>query len=98
MQLSTLVEKIEFFHLKNGKYPERLEELQEIDPFAPIVDPLQMHNKSDSVNFNYYKIENRYTVFSSGVDGQAGTEDDFYPEIQMDSTSKVGLILKDPNG
>ena len=52
----------------------------------------------NSVNFNYYKIENRYTVFSSGVDGQAGTEDDFYPEIQMDSTSKFGLILKDPKG
>ncbi|RZM24364.1 MAG: hypothetical protein EOO88_23070 [Pedobacter sp.] len=93
IQMRTLVQKIEYFNLTNGRYPENLEELKKTDELAPIADPLQSRGKKGSDNFNYSMVKDGYTLFSSGVDGKAQTVDDFYPDIQMDSSSKLGLVL-----
>jgi Type II secretion system (T2SS), protein G len=94
MELKQLVMHIEFYKLQNGHYPDRLEQLQETDKLAPITDPAQgMQAKAPSV-YNYERMGEKYTLFSSGMDGVAGTKDDFYPQVDIPDSSKIGLIKK----
>jgi hypothetical protein len=48
----------------------------------------------EPVFYNYERIGEKYTLFSSGTNGVAGTKDDFYPQIEIPNSSKIGLIVK----
>jgi hypothetical protein len=91
MQLNGLVKEIEFYKLQNGTYPDSLEQLDIKDGFTSIHDPIL--NIKDNDKYNYHKIRNKYTLFSSGLDQIPNTSDDIYPSLSID-TSKIGLIIK----
>ena len=94
MQIKQLVMNIEFYKLQNGKYPDNLEQLQDNDPLAPITDAVQGSQMKEKPFYNYEKVGEKYTLFSSGVDGIPGTKDDFYPQINITDSSRIGLIIK----
>jgi hypothetical protein len=91
MQLNSLVKEIEFYKLENGVYPDSLQQLGLKDSFTNIDDPLLSGKKNDT--YNYHRIGNKYTLFSSGPDQIPNTADDIYPSIKID-TSKIGLIIR----
>ena len=86
--LNNLVKDIELYKLQHGHYPEKLELLQSPNTIIMIIDPLQSEKNKDAV-FNYSVIGDKYTVFSSGIDGIPKTEDDIYP--QLSDTLKTGF-------
>jgi len=93
MQINELVMHIEFYKLQHGHYPDNLPQLQEADGLVPITDAaIGMQTKI--VYYNYEKIGEKYTLFSSGMDGIPGTGDDFYPQISIPDSNKIGLIIK----
>lgn len=87
-QMNSLVKEIEFYKMQNGTYPDNLEQLDYKNSFINIHDPIENAQKND--HYNYHKIENKYTLFSSGVDHIPNTKDDLYPTID---TAKTGLII-----
>lgn len=94
MQLNNLVKNIEFYKMQHGQYPERLQELQTDDKFAPINDPIQLTRFRQNLCYNYEKVGDKYLLFSSGLDGKPNTNDDLFPEIFVTDTSKIGLIKR----
>jgi len=90
MELNDLVKNIEFYKIQNGTYPDSLKQLITKKEFVSIYDPLVDDSKNNI--FNYYKIGNKYTLFSSGLDEIPNTADDIYPSLIID-TSKIGLIV-----
>ena len=92
--LNSLVKDIEFYKTINGTYPDSLEQLTENNEIAYIHDPLLFQPGTKNTKFNYQKIGNRYTLFSSGVDRIPNTSDDIYPNIFISDSSKFGLIKK----
>jgi len=94
MNLNTLMKDIEFYKIKNGVYPDSLEQIRKEDSMAFIVDPLQSQFWNSSVKFNYQKIGNHYYLFSSGIDGVPNTKDDIYPQVATSDSAKFGLIRK----
>lgn len=87
--LNNLIKDIEFYKLQHGHYPEKLELLQDSNTTILIIDPLQSQKNKNEV-FNYALIGDKYTVFSSGIDGIPNTADDIYP--QLTDTLKTGFI------
>ena len=83
---------IEFYKLQNGIYPVSLQHLQEIDAFAPVTDAAQGMQTKRPAFYNYEKMGDKYSLFSSGMDGITGTKDDFYPQIEIPDSSKIGLV------
>jgi hypothetical protein len=94
MEIKRLVMNIEFYKLQNGHYPDNLEQLQVLDPLAPVTDAVQGAQMKANVLYNYEKIGEKYSLFSSGIDGIPGTKDDFYPDITIPDSSKIGLVNK----
>ena len=95
MQLNTLMKDIEFYKIKNGAYPDSLEQISKDDPMAWIDDPLQSgFGNSENIKFNYQKVGNHYYLFSSGIDGIPNTKDDIYPQVAPTDSAKFGLIRK----
>ncbi|CAN5593346.1 hypothetical protein BH11BAC3_BH11BAC3_25910 [soil metagenome] len=92
MQLNSLVKNIEFYKLAHGQYPDNLKQLLEDDELAPINDAAQGMNTKENSYYNYEKVGNKYTVFSSGQDGIPKTKDDLYPLVTISDSSKIGLI------
>jgi hypothetical protein len=92
MQLETLVKDIEYYKVKNGQYPDSLPQLRKSDKTVSIHDPLQTEWSGPNARYNYKKIGEKYTVFSSGPDGIPGTKDDIYPNIEVSDSSKIGFI------
>jgi hypothetical protein len=92
MQLNSLVKNIEYYKLTHGHYPDRLERLQEDDKLAPINDAAQGMNTKETVYYNYEKIGDKYSLFSSGRDGIPNTNDDLFPQVTITDNSKIGLI------
>jgi len=94
-QLNTVMKEVEFYKIKNGVYPDSLEQLQNDNSLSLIYDPLRNKEEVDkSCEYNYRKVGNHYYLFSSGVDGIPNTKDDFYPQIAKNDSSKFGLIRK----
>jgi hypothetical protein len=91
-QLNQLVEEIEFYRLQHGNYPDSLRQLLKTDGFAPINDVLQGSRTFKTTYYNYEKIGDKYTLFSSGKDGIPHTADDFYPQIEIPDSTRIGLI------
>jgi hypothetical protein len=92
MQLNSLVKNIEYYNLTHGQYPDRLEQLRVDDKLAPINDAAQGMNTKGEVFYNYEKIGDKYSLFSSGQDGIPNTKDDLFPQVTITDTSKIGLI------
>ena len=91
--LNSLIKDLEFYKTKNGSYPDSLEELNKNNGMAFIYDPLLSRRfGAKDIKFNYQKIGNKYTLFSSGVDRTPNTNDDIYPMIFISDSSKFGLI------
>jgi hypothetical protein len=94
--LNQLVKNIEFYKYEHNSYPDSLQQLKDDNKTVSIYDPIieYRHLKGDKVNtvFNYKKINNKYTLFSSGLDEKPHTKDDIYPIIKVTDTSKFGLI------
>jgi hypothetical protein len=90
MQINTLVKEIEFYKVQNGVYPDSLQQLNIKNDFAvSIYDPM-LGDKKQGI-YNYHKIGNKYTLFSSGFDEIPNTADDIYPTVD---TTNTGLIVK----
>jgi hypothetical protein len=94
-QLNNLMAQIEFYKAKNGNYPDSLKQLQKDNTLLDIYDPLKPGGdvtKADE--YNYKRTGNHYYLFSSGIDGIAGTADDIYPQVSKNDLDKFGLIHK----
>jgi len=91
MQLNGLVKDVEFYKLQYGQYPDSLVELTNKKAFTNIHDASQGFG-SGNTEYNYKKIGDKYTLFSAGQDGIPGTKDDFYPDVYIGDSSKIGLI------
>lgn len=91
--LNELVAHIELYNLQHGRYPDSLRQLQHINSFVPIVDPVQGVNMRRNSLFNYGRVGAKYYLFSSGKDGIPHTVDDFYPSIDISDSSKIGLVI-----
>jgi Type II secretion system (T2SS), protein G len=91
MQLNSLVKNIEFYKLAHGRYPDSLGQLVQDDKLAPINDPIQ-GLKLKRTYFNYEKVGEKYSLFSSGVDGIPNTKDDLFPQLPVTDTGRFGLL------
>jgi len=89
--MNALVRDVEFYKLQIGEYPDSLQEIENMDIFKKIYDPTQTDKKNDT--YNYKKMGNYYTIFSSGEDGIPYTKDDIYPDIVVLDTSKIGFRI-----
>jgi hypothetical protein len=92
MQLNGLVQNIEFYKLQHAQYPDSLPQLRAAYPFVPIDDALQESHLLRNSYYNYKKIGDKYTVFSSGLDGIPHTSDDLFPQVDIPDSTKIGLI------
>jgi hypothetical protein len=79
MQLNRLVKNVEYYKLVHGQYPDSLKQLLEDDKLAPINDAAQGMKIKGNSYYNYEKIGDRYSLFSSGQDGIPNTKDDLFP-------------------
>ena len=94
MQLNSLLKNIEFYKLMHGHYPDSLAQLRVDDELAPINDAAQGMNMKGDSYYNYEKIGDKYSLFSSGQDGIPNTKDDLFPQIAITDSSKIGLIKR----
>jgi hypothetical protein len=92
MQLNSLVKNIEFYKLQRGHYPDSLQQLWDEDKLTPINDPIQISQQRSNSYYNYQQVGDKYTLFSSGEDGMPGTQDDLFPQITINDSTKIGLI------
>lgn len=93
MQLNSLVKNVEFYKLLHGQYPDSLPQILQDDKMAFIYDASQGMNGTVNRYYNYKKEGDKYQLFSSGQDGEPGTKDDFYPQLPITDSSKIGLIM-----
>lgn len=94
--LNSLINSIEFYKMQHGDYPDSLEQLSKKDEKVIILDPLlmrKMDSKAD-MNFRYEKLQNRYTLFSVGIDGISNTPDDIYPKVSSADSNKYSFFRK----
>jgi hypothetical protein len=83
VRLNNLVKAIEFYKLRNNKYPDDLKQLQQSDSSIIIDDPLMFRGtKAKNTHFNYERTDTSYSIFSSGRDKIINTADDIYPGIK----------------
>lgn len=95
IQLNDLVKSIEFYKLQHGSYPDSLQQLDTKDSFVNIDDPTQTFKSNKRVTYQYHKLTNdKYVLFSVGVDGIPGTKDDIYPEVSKGDSSRLGYVRK----
>ena len=92
MQLNSLIKNIEYHKLTHGQYPDSLKQLLDDDKLAPINDAAQGMNTKGKVYYNYERIGEKYSLFSSGQDGIPNTKDDLFPQVTITDSSKIGLL------
>lgn len=79
MDLNNLVNNLELYKQQYGDYPDSLQQLLQHNKFIQIADAIQQVQEQPNIYFNYKKVGNNYTLFSSGQDGIANTKDDLFP-------------------
>lgn len=92
MQLNSLVKNIEYYKLTHGQYPDSLQQILKDDKLAVINDVAQGMKIKEISYYNYKKIGDKYSLFSSGQDGIPNTKDDLFPQVTITDSSKIGLI------
>ncbi len=83
--LPDVLRKIEYFKLVNGRYPERLAQLE-----PQYVAPPSF----GAVGTIFYRVAadgKTYCLLMPGLDGSAFTEDDIYPKTEPSEASKIGF-------
>ncbi len=93
-ELNAAVKAIEFHKLQTTSYPDSLPQLMEDDSLFAIYDLFTKETRPPASYFTYYKIGNKYTIFSVGPDGKPNTADDMYPTVEITDSTKIGLIRK----
>ena len=94
-QLNSVFKSVEFYKLQHGHYPDSLEQVEDIQGFVWINDPLSSKGfRSKQDNFYYQKTGDKYWLFSVGEDRQAFTADDIYPTMNPADSTKFGLRLR----
>ncbi|MGZ5193098.1 MAG: hypothetical protein ACXWVV_04190 [Kaistella sp.] len=88
MSLNRLVKDVEYYKLENGRYPDSLQQLLNKADFVLIYDPLQSIRNKKERAFFYKNFQNKYFLFSVGVDAIPFTKDDIYPTPNL----KLGKI------
>ena len=89
MFLNGVVKELEFYKLKNGFYPDSLEQLPTNQDIFSIYDPiLSRRPGTKETKFNYKKTGDTYILFSSGLDRIPNTKDDIYPTETLNNISK----------
>lgn len=86
-QINELVKDVEYYKLQNGKYPESLKQLSNVN----IQDPVKGLNASEKDVFIYKNLGDKYLLFSVGLDGKPNTKDDIYPKVKPNSN--IGWII-----
>jgi hypothetical protein len=90
MFLNGLVKELEFYKLKNGSYPDSLEQLPKNQDIFSIYDPLLSRRPgTKDTKYNYRKTGDTYILFSSGIDRIPHTEDDIYPTDTLNHFSNT---------
>lgn len=92
MQLNSLPKNIEFYKMQHGQYPDSLQQLLDDDKLAPITDAIQLNQRRENSYYNYQRVGDQYILFSSGQDGVPKTQDDLFPRITINDSTKIGLI------
>jgi hypothetical protein len=88
MFLNGLVKELEFYKLKNGSYPDNLEQLPRNEDMFSIYDPLLARRPgTKDTKYNYRKTGDSYILFSSGIDRIPDTKDDIYPTVTLNPIS-----------
>jgi type II secretory pathway pseudopilin PulG len=93
VQLNSLIKNIEYYKIKNGKYPDSLKQLENKNEIVFIVDPTQ--SELGSQYYNYKNLGEKYILFSSGNDQTKNTSDDLYPKIE--NSKNIGWIINESN-
>jgi len=94
-ELNNLVKDIEFYKVEHGTYPDKLYQIKNNYDSPMLQDLFVRRTKEPGQGyFTYYKIGDKYTIFSVGRDRIPNTADDIYPTIQITDSSKIGLIRK----
>lgn len=98
--INSLINNIELYKVQNGSYPNELEQISRKDEMVLIQDPLLIRkmDKNANNNFHYEKADDRYRIFSVGIDGIPNTADDIYPSVSSADSSKYGFIRKNEPG
>ena len=90
MFINGVVKELEFYKLKNGSYPDSLEQLPRNQDIFSIYDPLLSRRPgTKNTKFNYKKTGDTYILFSSGIDRIPNTKDDIYPTETLNNISKL---------
>ncbi len=95
--LVQVVQAIEFYKVQHGAYPSSLEMVEKSLPknsmvfFFDVTD-MQINNKP---RYYHYKLidENSYYLLGLGTDNQPYTADDLLPNIDLNTSSKVGFRI-----
>ena len=85
-QINELVKDVEYYKLQNGKYPESLKQLSNVN----IQDPVKGLNAREKDVFIYKNLGDKYLLFSVGLDGKPNTKDDIYPKVK--ENSNIGWV------
>jgi hypothetical protein len=88
--LNDIVKQIEFYKTANGKYPEKLKQIENKESF---IFTNEIFETEKSVELHYKQENNKYILKSFGPDKRINTDDDIYPTLKIDST-KFGLRKK----
>jgi len=95
-EVNSVVQNIEFYKIQNSVYPDSLAQI-ETKTGMPVMDfdlfPSSIGEKK-AKRLQYKRIRDKYTLFSVGKDGIAGTSDDIYPTITKGDTIKFGFVKK----
>ena len=90
--LNQLLMEVEFYKVRTGSYPDRLEDLEQApggtaDLFAPVLPDM----KSIEYKLN---SDGTYFLYGAGPDGKLLTEDDVEPSLELLPTGSIGLRFK----
>ena len=95
--ITSLVQAIEFHKTQTGQYPESLEALRKSMPDNSMVfvhDPTHVQIGGIPRYYHYeLKDQNHYYLLGVGTDEKPYTSDDLLPDIDLNQTSGVGLLI-----
>jgi len=93
-QLNNLINQVELYKIKEGTYPDSIQQLVKLDSMINIYDPLltRKMNTELKTTFEYKKEKEHYTLFSVGMDGIPGSKDDIYPIVSESDTMQYGWV------
>ena len=88
--LNDLVKQIEFYKTVNGKYPEKLKQIENKKSF---IFTNEIFETEKNIELYYKQEKDKYILKSFGPDKKINTDDDIYPTLKIDSI-KIGLRKK----